>query len=356
MYRHICSYCFQQTEKHTHTLNKIVGIKATKRQCQKTSNLGGLKVVPTQKFWPRIVYNDKFLTSQLEMDASKNTALKWFAYNKAFQKIDEKKSYAQALGNTVTNKDHKVKVVGIVSRDVIQETSQCIAKVCKRDVKSFSPTDTSLSITNTVQCLHPDPCYNKKSQTNTAEADSRKSVGVTVTGASPCRSSVLVKNRFQPLQMLLVDDHIDDRSEQVLQGQKSDRYSLTKAVNVKNVQPNIKPLLSVQENKLLVGKNKTGSLARGRSEGCHSKNHSKSTNVCQATPAGELSMHKTIDKQMLSRNLEPPYIDPIIETCLSNENEVIAHTDMKPDNSKFVANTFGFIPKAPLQVYTGEVV
>ena len=34
----------------------------------------------------------------------------------------------------------------------------------------------------------------------------------------------------------------------------------------------------------------------------------------------------------------------------------MAHTDMKPDNSKLVANTFGFIPKAPLQVYTGEVV
>ena len=29
------------------------------------------------------------------MDASKNTALKLFTYNKAFQKIDEKKSYAQ---------------------------------------------------------------------------------------------------------------------------------------------------------------------------------------------------------------------------------------------------------------------
>ena len=65
---------------------------------------------------------------------------------------------------------------------------------------------------------------------------------------------MLVKNRFQPLQMLLVDEHIDDSSEQVLQGQKSDRYSLTKVVDVKNVQPNIKPLLASQENKLLVGK------------------------------------------------------------------------------------------------------
>ena len=67
-------------------------------------------------------------------------------------------------------------------------------------------------------------------------------------------------------------------------------------------------------------------------------------------------MRRTIDKQLLSRNSEPQYIDPIIEFCLSNKNEVMAHTDMKPGNSKLVANIFGFIPKAPLQVYTGEVV
>ena len=75
---------FNKLGKHTHTLNKIVGIKPTKRQCQKTSNLGRQKVVPTQKFWPRIAHNDKLSMSQYEMIASKNTALKWFAYNKAF--------------------------------------------------------------------------------------------------------------------------------------------------------------------------------------------------------------------------------------------------------------------------------
>ena len=73
---------FNKLGKHTHTLNKTVGIKATKRQCQKTSNLGG-----THKFWPRIVYNDMLLMSQSEMDAGKNTALKWFAYTKAFKKL-----------------------------------------------------------------------------------------------------------------------------------------------------------------------------------------------------------------------------------------------------------------------------
>ena len=67
-------------------------------------------------------------------------------------------------------------------------------------------------------------------------------------------------------------------------------------------------------------------------------------------------MHKTIDKQMLSRNSDPQYTDPIIESCLNNENDGIVHTHMKPDNNKLAANTFGFIPKAPLQVYTGEVV
>ena len=34
----------------------------------------------------------------------------------------------------------------------------------------------------------------------------------------------------------------------------------------------------------------------------------------------------------------------------------MAHTGMKPDTSKLVVNMFGFISKAPLQVYTGELV
>ena len=63
-------------------------------------------------------------------------------------------------------------------------------------------------------------------------------------------------------------------------------------------------------------------------------------------------MHKMIDNQMLSRNSEPQYTDPIIDSCLNNENDGIVHTDMKSDNSKLAANTFDFIPKAPIQVYT----
>ena len=65
-------------------------------------------------------------------------------------------------------------------------------------------------------------------------------------------------------------------------------------------------------------------------------------------------MHRPIGEQILSRNSEPQYIDPTLESCI--ENEVISHTDGKPDIGRPVANTFGFIPKAPLQVYTGEVV
>ena len=46
-----------------------------------------------------------------------------FAYNKPFQKIDKKKSYAQALGNAVANRDQQIKKAGNFSGDVIQETS-----------------------------------------------------------------------------------------------------------------------------------------------------------------------------------------------------------------------------------------
>ena len=51
---------------------------------------GGQNVVPTQKIRSRVDYNDKFSMSQAEINASKSTAFKWFAYNKAFQTIDKK--------------------------------------------------------------------------------------------------------------------------------------------------------------------------------------------------------------------------------------------------------------------------
>ena len=57
-----------------------------------------------------------------------------------------------------------------------------------------------------------------------------KSTGVTVTGASPYRASVLLENKFRPLQMVMVEDHIDNSSNLLLQGQKSDRSSLTQTV------------------------------------------------------------------------------------------------------------------------------
>ena len=158
-----------------------------------------------------------------------------------------------------------------------------------------------MAITNTVSHSRPDLCSNRKLQTNVAKTHSRENAGVTVTGARPCGASVLVKNRFQPLQMLMVDHHIDTNLEEVLQGQNNDKHSVTKAVNAKSIQSNVKPLLASQENKLLVWE-KTGFLAKGISEGCYTKNHSESTNVCQATLAGEFSMHRPIGEQILSRN------------------------------------------------------
>ena len=47
--------------------------------------------------------------SQFEINASKSTAFKWFAYNKAFQTTDRKKSYAQALVNAIPVRDQYMK-------------------------------------------------------------------------------------------------------------------------------------------------------------------------------------------------------------------------------------------------------
>ena len=43
-------------------------------------------------------------------------------------------------------------------------------------------------------------------------------------------------------------------------------------------------------------------------------------------------------------------MDPIIESCITSENEVTSHIDGELDIGKPVANTFGFMTKTPLQV------
>ena len=75
--------------------------------------------------------------------------------------------------------------------------------------------------TRTVSRYHSDLSSSKKLQTNVAKTNCRKSVDVTVTGAGPCGASVLLQNRFQPLQMLLGDHHVKPQLEEVLQGQNN---------------------------------------------------------------------------------------------------------------------------------------
>ena len=183
MYRHICSYSFQLV-KHTHTLNKIVEIKPAKKWCQKTSNLGGHKIVTTQKFRPQIVYNHTFPVSRSEMNTNKSTALKWFTYNKAFQKIDETKSYAQALKKEwpvgMVRQRQRAFLVGMLCRKFpnapLRSINSRLPGMLKILVHNPSEplTQVWLSIKNTIQCLRPHPCHNKKSQTKQQKLIKRK--------------------------------------------------------------------------------------------------------------------------------------------------------------------------------------
>ena len=91
-------------------------------------------------------------------------------------------------------------------------------------------------VLSTVSRYRSDLSSNKKLPTNVAKTDCRKNVGVTVTRARPCGASVLLQNRFQPLQMLMGDHHIEPHLEEVLQGQNNDKHSVTKAVNAESIQ------------------------------------------------------------------------------------------------------------------------
>ena len=90
------------------------------------------------------------------------------------------------------------------------------------------------------------------------EDECERTVGVTVAGARSSGAPVLLKNRFQPLQMFMSDDYNEPQSEETLQGSNNDKHSLSNAVNAKSIQSNVKPLLASQENDILAGKKKLG--------------------------------------------------------------------------------------------------
>ena len=309
---------------------------------------------PPKKFVRELYIMKNFKCLELKSMPAK--ACKWFAYSKAFQTTVHNKSYAQALMNAVPPRNQYTENAKNLGTQVIHKNSLLAAKVT-RDDKQFNPSHTSLAITSTVSPYRPHFPSNNTLQTSVTEVECERNVGVTVTGARSSGAPVLLKNRFQPLQMLMRDDYNEPRLEETLQGFNNDKHSFLNAVNAQSIQSHVKPLLASQENEILAGKkNKIGSLARGIAEGCNTKNHLESANICQATLAGESNMHRPIDKQIPSRNSEPQYIDPMFESCLPTENEVTSLTQRKPHIANNTANNFGFIPKAPLWVYTGEVV
>ena len=261
---------FSKQEKHIHKLNKIAETKIPKNQCQKASSLGGggggggLQVVPIPHIWSRIVHNEKFAMARSEITADKNTALRWFAYDKDFQKIDKKKSYAQALCSTVASANLKIKTAENSAGEITQDNPSYTPKVNNRQVQHSASTDTSLAITKTVSHSFHQNVQNKKLQKNVTNVNGKEGVHVGVTGASPDGAVASVQNRFQPLQMLMVDG----KSDEVLQDQQNDRHSVKKFANIQSTQPSTRPKLAFQANNSLVGKNKTGTLSKGIFEGC----------------------------------------------------------------------------------------
>ena len=183
--------------------------------------------------------------SRAEINASKSMACKWFAYTKAFQTTVNTKSYAQALMNAALVRNQYTENAKNFGGQVIHKNSLLAAKVT-RDDTHFNPSDTSLPITSTVSRYHPDLSSNNTLQTSVTEAECKRNVGVTVAGAHPSGASVLLQNRFQPLQMLMSDDYNEPQLQEILQGSNNDKYSLSNAVNVKSIQSNVKPLLASQ--------------------------------------------------------------------------------------------------------------
>ena len=117
------------------------------------------------------------------------------------------------------------------------------------------------------------------------------------------------------------------------------------------------PRLAMQVKNKLVGKKQKTVFFDGESkEVCNMISDLRVTTASQNTPKDCFSMHQSIRQHMQTRNSEPQYSDPNMESLSSVEYD--APYDHMFHQSGLQQNTqhFWFLPKSTLKFYTGEVV
>ena len=76
---------------------------------------------------------------------------------------------------------------------------------------------------------------------------------------------------------------------------------------------------------------------------------------CHGTTTNSLSMHKAIDNDTQTRNLEPQYQQMTLEPSI-NLRSLTPHDHMFEQLEIHQTKDFGFIPKSSLKLYTGPTV
>ena len=320
------------------------------------------------------MYNSFLLAGKSEICANKETAVHWFKNLKAFDTIDKNKSYAQAL---LCNLHQETPTSGEVwqapTRRHMLYTSTSDADNGKFGKKPRHSCQQANSQKSHKRQLSVKDCKNYKNCQKIGNTGS-------VTEATETMKPLQLTNRFQPLLQIPTDDvcfsqpMLNDQTKSILVGKKNKNGFLERGSNnISNIIPTQKQPVSngfsqnveakkcsidttavvYKSNKNLV-EQKIESLERDSIQKCNTI-YTPFHKDCYGTTTNSLSMHKSIDYDTQTGNLEPQYQEMTLEPSI-NSGYVTPHDHMFEQSELQPNKDFSFIPKSSLKLYVGPPV
>ena len=294
-----------------------------------------------------------------ELSANKATALQWFKNSKAFDTVDKNTSYAQALlSNLHQDTSTNGEVWQAPTRRHMLSTSTSNAyngKFGKKPRNSYQRAKAQKLHNRQVLLKHG------KNNEHCHKLGNRGSVNRPIDTMRPLQ----LTNRFQPLlQIPMYDDvcvsqpMLTDQTKTTLVGKKTKNGFLDRGSdNVGNIIPTQKQPISNGPSKNFEVKNSSTDITvlLQKSNKKLLEQEIAFHKDCHGTTTNSLSMHKAIDNDTQTGNLEPQYQQMTLEPSI-NLRYLTPHDHMFEQLEIHQTKDFGFIPKSSLKLYTGPTV
>ena len=296
------------------------------------------------------MYNSLLPAGKPELSANKDTALQWFKNFKALDTIDKNKSYAQALLRNLHQETPKSgEVWQAPRRRHMLYTSTSAAhngKFGKKPRNSYQQANSQ-----------------KSHKRQVLVQDGKNNVNCSVTEATDIMKPLQLTNRFQPLLQIPMADvcvsqpMLTDQTKTTLVGKNKNGFLDRGSSNVSDIIPTQKQLASKASSKNL----EANKYSIDTTVLLHKSNKQLLEQEiafhmdCHGTTTNSLSMHKVIDDDTQTGNLEPQYQQMTLEPSI-NLTYVTPHEHMFEQLELKETKDFCFIPKSSLKLYAGPTV